>query len=85
MSKLLAIRGEAEEASRLSAYAIELALGTDNPNLRGNALMDASDVARHVGRIDESRKKIRQALSFYSQKGNLVSANRARRCLDELL
>ena len=59
---LLAGRGEASEAARLAREAVELARGTDDPNLTALALVAA-------GSVDEAR-------ALYEAKGNVAALAR---------
>jgi class 3 adenylate cyclase/tetratricopeptide (TPR) repeat protein len=82
-AKLLARRGEFEEAERLGREAVTIATGTDFPYLRAGALADLAEVLRLVGRPDESSAALKEAIGLYEQKGNVVAANTLRGLLAE--
>lgn len=54
------------------------------PRLHGDALMDLAEVLRLAGRPSEATPLVRRALDLYTQKGHLVSADKARQLLLEL-
>jgi tetratricopeptide (TPR) repeat protein len=83
-AKIAADRRNHELAARLSDEALELLSGSDWLDLRGDVLMDRAAVVRAAGRVDEARPCIAEALQLYEQKGNVVSAARAKRELEEL-
>jgi class 3 adenylate cyclase/tetratricopeptide (TPR) repeat protein len=78
---ILARRGELEEAERLARDAVNRSQQTDFLNWRGDVLLDLAEVLRAAGKHDEARTAVEQALALYEQKGNVVSANAARRLL----
>jgi hypothetical protein len=57
---------------------------TDDLNARGDALMDLADILGLAGLADERAAIVTQALRLYDQKGNVVSAKRARTLLRQL-
>jgi hypothetical protein len=71
-------------AERLATAAVRLAENTDALNLTGDALLDLSEVLRLAERPDEAVPVIQEARRLYEQKGNLVSADKARSLLGEL-
>jgi class 3 adenylate cyclase/tetratricopeptide (TPR) repeat protein len=80
-AKVLARRGddrEAEQTAREAAARIE---GTDALDLRGGALLDLADVLILAGRKHEARASAEDALGLFERKGNVVSAEEARRVL----
>ena len=80
-AKILALRGELYDADALAREAVELAAGTDFLNYRADALSDLAEVLDAAGRVGEAREAVRSALDLYEEKGNLVSAERARKRL----
>jgi tetratricopeptide (TPR) repeat protein len=77
-AKALARRGEDGAAEDLAREAVVLAEPTDALDMRADALVDLAEVLRLVGRKDERKGVLEDALRLYEQKGNVVSAARAR-------
>jgi DNA-binding SARP family transcriptional activator len=75
-AKVLAERGEADEAERLAREAVALAESTDFLSMQADALADLAEVLRLIGRGDEAVPVLRSALKLYKRKGNKVSAAR---------
>jgi class 3 adenylate cyclase/tetratricopeptide (TPR) repeat protein len=82
-AKLLARRGELEEAERLAREATARAGLTDLLNDHARALADLAEVLRLGGRWEESAKPLDQAIHLYEQKGNVVGAETLRAVLAE--
>jgi class 3 adenylate cyclase/tetratricopeptide (TPR) repeat protein len=82
-AKLLARRGDLEEAERLSREATARAALTDLLDDRAQALSDLAEVVRIGGRRDESAKVLGEAIHLYEQKGNAVAAATLRGLLTE--
>jgi class 3 adenylate cyclase/tetratricopeptide (TPR) repeat protein len=80
-AKVLAVRGSLEEAESMAREAMRLAMGTDNPNRHGDALMELAEVLRLAGRPGEAVPFVKQAIALFEQKGNIVSAEKARGAL----
>ncbi len=72
-AKMLARRGETDEALRLSAEAVALARGGDCLMDIGDALRDQAEVFRLLGRHDEERSALEEALVAYERKGIVPS------------
>ncbi len=83
-AKVLARRAEAEQALRLSAEAIEWARKTDFLQLIGDCLADRAEVLRLLGRSDEARPLLEEALAVYERKGIVPSIERMRALLAEI-
>jgi DNA-binding SARP family transcriptional activator len=77
-AKLRAERGRTDEAEALAREAVRLAEPTDFLTIRADALLDLAAVLRHSGQSSEADESIRAALELYEQKGDVVSAERAR-------
>ena len=75
-AKVLARRGEFEEAERLAREAIALGAETDMLNAHGDALLDLAEVLVLAGK--DASVELEQALALYERKGNLVMAERTR-------
>jgi class 3 adenylate cyclase/tetratricopeptide (TPR) repeat protein len=84
-AKLAARNGDPEGALRLANKAVELLEDSDGLDMRGDVLVNRAEVLRIAGRIEEAQADMRKALALYEQKGNAVSAGRARVALDELM
>jgi class 3 adenylate cyclase/tetratricopeptide (TPR) repeat protein len=72
-AKLLARRGEVEEAERLGREASAMASGTDFSYLRANAFADLADVLRLAGKPDEAGAVLAEAIRLCEEKGNTVT------------
>ena len=82
-AKVLAGCGQTSQAESLAREAVALAAESDFLVLRGDTLMDLAEVLRLVGRPSEAVPAVEEALRLYEQKGNTVSAARARALLSE--
>jgi tetratricopeptide (TPR) repeat protein len=80
-AKALARRGEDGAAEDLAREAVALAEPTDALDMRADALVDLAEVLRLVGRKDEPKAVLEDALRLYERKGNVVSAGRVRDAL----
>jgi class 3 adenylate cyclase/tetratricopeptide (TPR) repeat protein len=83
-AKAIASEGRLSEGEELAREALALAGDTDHIDVRGDVLMALAEVLRVGERPDEAGALIQEALRLYEQKGNVVSASRARSLLDEL-
>jgi DNA-binding SARP family transcriptional activator len=77
-AKVLAVRGEAEEAERLAREAVALAERTDFLNMQAAALLDLAEVLRAGRRRREPAELVERARALYDRKGNRVAAAQAR-------
>jgi class 3 adenylate cyclase/tetratricopeptide (TPR) repeat protein len=77
-AKVCASNGKHEEAERYAREAVDLAAPTDALDLHGNALVDLADTLALADRNEEAAACLADALRLYEQKGNAVSAERAR-------
>jgi tetratricopeptide (TPR) repeat protein len=75
---ILARTGDGEEAERLAREAVSLAETTDNLNYCAGTYADLAQVLILVGKPDEAAVALREALTRYEQKGNLVMSQRTR-------
>jgi class 3 adenylate cyclase/tetratricopeptide (TPR) repeat protein len=73
-------RGEAAET--LALRAVELARQTDFVNMLADALADLAETLALLGRRDEARAPLAEAIGLYEAKGNVVSAGAAAGLLD---
>jgi tetratricopeptide (TPR) repeat protein len=83
-AKAIASQGRLGDGEQLGREAVALARDTDDIDLRGAASMALAEVLRIAERPDEAVPLIEEALRLYEQKGNVVSAGKARSLLDEL-
>jgi hypothetical protein len=67
-------RSEAEQLAREAVGLVPLEM----PNLQTDLLMDIADMLRMTGNQSEASPRIVDAINLYENKGNLVSADRAR-------
>jgi class 3 adenylate cyclase/tetratricopeptide (TPR) repeat protein len=77
-ARLLCRQGELEESGALARQAVALAEQTDDLNLTGDALANLGAVLGAAGMSSEAAAAYTRASSLYEQKGNVVSATRAR-------
>jgi class 3 adenylate cyclase/tetratricopeptide (TPR) repeat protein len=75
-AKLLARRGDLEEAERLARDAAAIAGRTDYLDRRAEAVADLAEVLRLAGRPNESASALEEAIRLYEAKGNVVAAER---------
>ena len=80
-AKTLARRGHVEDAEELARDAVALAEPTDALDMRADGLVDLAEVLRLIGRTDETTGVLEGAVRLYEQKGDVVSAARARSVL----
>jgi class 3 adenylate cyclase/tetratricopeptide (TPR) repeat protein len=83
-AKVLANQRRIGEAERLARESVALAEPTDFLHLRWHALMSHAEVLRLVGRKQEGKPLLSQAIQLAEQKGNLVAAQLAASALAEL-
>jgi class 3 adenylate cyclase/tetratricopeptide (TPR) repeat protein len=84
-AKVLARRGEQAEAERLARDAVAVCEATDMLDAQGDVYADLAEVLALAGRPKEAAAVLGQALGCYERKGNLVSTQRARARLAELV
>ena len=84
LARVLAQRGRLEEAERMAREAVTHFEGTELSIERTTVLMDLAEVLRLAGRTDEVVLTLRTALELFEQKGDVVSAARARVLIDDL-
>jgi hypothetical protein len=76
-AKVLARRNDAAEAETLGRSAVDLAAGTDDLELQGDALSDLAEVLTLAAQADEAAGLNAAAVARYQRKGDVVSAQRA--------
>jgi class 3 adenylate cyclase/tetratricopeptide (TPR) repeat protein len=75
-AKLLARRGEFDDAERIGREAVAIASATDFLEARATAVADLAEVLRLMGRLEESMAMANEAIRLYEAKGNLVAAGK---------
>ncbi|MDQ3662581.1 MAG: AAA family ATPase [Actinomycetota bacterium] len=80
-AKVLASRGDFEQATRLVEEALDLGERHETPVKTGDLLMASAEVFRFSGARHESEEALRRALSCFERKGHLVLAAEARSLL----
>jgi class 3 adenylate cyclase/tetratricopeptide (TPR) repeat protein len=83
-AKVLAQRGQFDQAVRLAQEAVDIVEPTDHSQQKGDMLMDLAEVLRLAGRRHDALAAAQHALAVFEAKGNVVSAARARREAEEL-
>ena len=76
--------GRWREAWQLAEEAVQIAHRTDWLNLQGDAHMALAEVLRLAGRQGDAAEAAGHAVDRFEEKGNVVSAARARGLLEEL-
>jgi class 3 adenylate cyclase/uncharacterized protein (DUF433 family) len=83
-AKVLARKGELDEAERIGREAVAIASATaDILDLRAEALADLGEVLSLAGRAQESREALQEAIRLYEAKGNVVGTDRVHGLLAE--
>jgi tetratricopeptide (TPR) repeat protein len=75
---LRARRGDLDEAELLARRALTTADQTDHAVIRGGTRMRAAEVFARLGRLDDARASLEEALQLAEEQGRLVPAQRAR-------
>jgi ATP/maltotriose-dependent transcriptional regulator MalT len=83
-AKLLAQRGERDEAEALAREAVRRAEETDDLNCRAKVRVDLAEVLRVDGNSREGAEAVQVAVELFDRKENLVGAKRARALLTEM-
>ena len=83
-AKVLARRGDANDALRLSDEAVEWARRSDALAVLGDALFSRGEVLRLLGRDDEARPVLEEALAVYERNGVVPAIERTKQALAEL-
>jgi DNA-binding SARP family transcriptional activator len=82
-AKVLARLGAIDEAERSAREALDLVTRTDALNRHGDSLFVLAEILRAQSQEDQALENIHGALRLYEQKGNVVSAERAKAMLLE--
>ncbi|TMK68895.1 MAG: hypothetical protein E6G50_13995 [Actinobacteria bacterium] len=81
LAKVLAARGESEQAESLAQAAVEIVDGSELLDIRADIWLGLAEVLRETGRAG-SEEAARQALALYEQKGHVVGVAKAKAILD---
>jgi tetratricopeptide (TPR) repeat protein len=83
-AKAIARSGRLDDAERLAREAVVIGEDTDHIDFRGDTFMALAEVLRLAERSNEALPAVEEALRLYEQKGNVVSAGKARALLDDV-
>jgi len=83
-ARILARRGEHEEAERLAGEAVEIGDTTEDLDSKAEARADLGDVLVLAGRPDQAAPVLEEALARFEAKENLVRSAQMRKRLAEL-
>ena len=83
-AKVLARRGDATEALRLSAEAVEWTRRTDGLPFVGDTLAARGEALQLLGRTADARRALEEAVAVYERKGIVPSIERTQALLAEL-
>ena len=84
-ARVLAARGEIDEALALANEALSVVSELDVPETHAEALSSLAEVLHRAGRAAEEGDALRKALDVYERKGNRPAAARIRTQLGELV
>ena len=77
-AKILARRGDLDDAERLAREAVELVAETDVLNMRAYVLVSLAQVLVAADRAEEAAEPAAEGVRLYEAKGNVVAAEKAR-------
>jgi len=77
-AKILARRGDLEDAERLVREAVELITPTDALTMHAHALISLAQVLAAGDKLEEATDHAAEAVRLYEAKGNVVAAEKAR-------
>jgi class 3 adenylate cyclase/tetratricopeptide (TPR) repeat protein len=75
-AKVLARRGELNEAEELAREAVRMVESTDFPDLQAVTSLSLAEVLESAGETDEAGELIVRAQAIYERKGNVVAVSR---------
>jgi tetratricopeptide (TPR) repeat protein len=81
-AKVLARRGQAEEAERLAREGVAIIEATEYALYQADALTDLAEVLRLGGRIDEAAAAAEKARFLYEQKGVTAASRKLQALID---
>ena len=78
LAKVLATKGESQQAAALAREAVAVSLSTDYTVMQADALMDLADVGSLTGTPSDAISLIEDAIQLYEAKGIVPATERAR-------
>jgi tetratricopeptide (TPR) repeat protein len=75
-AKVLARRGDVDEAIRLAEESISILEGTDELMTLPDLMLGQADVLRLAGRTNEAAEAFERAIELFEQKGALAEVRR---------
>ena len=81
---IIARAGNTALAEELARTALEFVRRTEAPILQADVLSEPASVLRLIGKTDEARHIIDEAIALYTAKGDVVSAARSRAWVGEI-
>jgi ATP/maltotriose-dependent transcriptional regulator MalT len=76
---ILARSGQLAQAEELARTAVEFVRQTEAPVLQADALADMATVLQIAGKLQDARAALDEAISLYTAKGNIVSAEQCKK------
>ena len=83
-ARLLARRGELEQAELVAGQAVQLTARSDDISMIGDTFAALAQVLRLSGKIEAAAEALNQAVRLQEQKGNAASAERVEALADAL-
>jgi class 3 adenylate cyclase/tetratricopeptide (TPR) repeat protein len=83
-AKILARKGDFEQAKEAAEEAVKIAVGTDDLEAHGYRWMDKAEVLSLAGDPQGAASCLKQTLELFEQKGHVVGAQETRALLAEL-
>jgi class 3 adenylate cyclase/tetratricopeptide (TPR) repeat protein len=84
-ARVLAGRGDLARAETVARDAVERSRASDDPLLRGVALVALAVVLERADRAEEAADALREALAGHERKGNVVSASHVRTLIEAVV
>jgi class 3 adenylate cyclase/tetratricopeptide (TPR) repeat protein len=81
-AKVLARRGELDQAEDLARDAVALVESTDFPDLQAGTFLSLAEVLESAGKTEEAARLTDRARELYERKGNVVAARRMVRSIN---
>jgi ATP/maltotriose-dependent transcriptional regulator MalT len=84
-SKIMATRGNRDRAIRLAQEAVDLVDSSDDLDLRGEVWLCCAKTQRLTAQSTQALESAKVSVDLHEKKGNIMSATRARRLVEELI